>query len=120
MGTDGWRQLLSRFDTVLEPWPHAHTSTTSVHSIELARMGRGVARTVHRILAVLDSHHVPRHAGLTLHRDEPQHISRDNLDRIHLKTPPREGSHVSYVSRHHNGGGRGVLVQDIGTLCVET
>ena len=43
VGTDGWRQLLSRFDTVLEPWPHAHTSTTSVHSIELARMGRGVA-----------------------------------------------------------------------------
>ena len=42
VGTDGWRQLLSRFDTVLEPWPHAHTSTTSVHSIELARMGRGV------------------------------------------------------------------------------
>ena len=49
VGTDGWRQFLSRFDIVLEPWPHAHTSTAFVHTIELARMGRGVA-LVHDIL----------------------------------------------------------------------
>ena len=49
VGTDGWQQLLPRFDTVLEPWPHTHTSTTFMHSIELARMGRGVA-LVHDLL----------------------------------------------------------------------
>ena len=49
VAADGWRQFLSRLETVLEPWPHTHTSTTFVHSIELARMGQGVA-LVHDIL----------------------------------------------------------------------
>ena len=48
-GTDGWRQFLPRFDIALEPWPHAHTSMTWVHCIELARMGLGIA-LVHDIL----------------------------------------------------------------------
>ena len=49
VGSDGWREFLPRFDIVLEPWPHAHTSMTWVHCIELARMGLGVA-LVHDIL----------------------------------------------------------------------
>ena len=43
VGADGWRYFLSRFDTALEPWPRTHTSMTYLHTIELARMGIGVA-----------------------------------------------------------------------------
>ena len=42
-GADGWQYFLSCFDTVLDPWPRTHTSMTYLHSIELARMGLGVA-----------------------------------------------------------------------------
>ena len=43
VGADGWQYFLSCFDTVLDPWPRTHTSMTYLHSIELARMGLGVA-----------------------------------------------------------------------------
>jgi len=43
IGTDGWQYFLSRFEVVLDPWPRTHTTMTYLHSIELARMGLGVA-----------------------------------------------------------------------------
>ena len=66
-------------------------------------------------LTVLDPHHVARHAGLTLHRNKPQHISRDNLDRIHLNDREEHlqviGLSQQRVRRDAGGpGGREVLL----------
>ena len=43
VGGDGWRHFLSGLDTTLEAWPRTHTSMTYLHTLDLARMGRGVA-----------------------------------------------------------------------------
>ena len=42
-GGDGWEHFLSGFDTEHQLQPHTHVSMTYLHTIEFARMRRGVA-----------------------------------------------------------------------------
>ena len=43
VGGDGWREFLAGYEMELNPWPHSHRSMTYLHTLDLARMGQGVA-----------------------------------------------------------------------------